>query len=147
MRIEIDQSIKVEDPGDTVLALSNNIDFAILIPNAVKRAAKRELSGRGISGPTRTLRIFSAALFLLLKNYLDDATSIIIDDEYSGRGNDIIHLLLRFIWKVEPDFPKDRIEIRMITKKSPAHKKAWATQQGVMKPNKIIKAGEFLRVL
>jgi len=147
MHIEVDQSVKVEDPGDTILALSNNIDFAILIPDAVKNAAKRELSSQGISGPTRTLRIFSAALFLLLKDYLDEATSIIIDDEYSGRGNDITHLLLRLIWKVKSDFPKDRIEIRRITKKSLAHKKAWGTQQGVMRPNKVVKAGEFLKLL
>lgn len=147
MHIEVDQSIKVEDPGDTVLALSNNIDFAILIPDAVKKAAKRELNSRGVSGPTRTLRMFSAALFLLLRNYLDDVSLVTIDDEYGGHSKEITHLLLRLIWRVKPDFPKDCFEIREITRKSPAHRKAWETKQGNMKPNKKIKAGEFLAAL
>ncbi|MFQ6015328.1 MAG: hypothetical protein ACE5NP_07785 [Anaerolineae bacterium] len=143
----MDQSMKVEEPGDTVLAFSNDVDFAILIPETVKKAGERELRRKGISGPTLTLRLFSAALFLLLKNYLDDVTLVTIDNEYDGHSKDITRMLLKHIWKVKPDFPKERIEVRQVTRKSPAHKKGWETQRGIIKPNKRIKAREFLEVL
>lgn len=147
MHIEVDQSVKVEDLGDTILAFSDGVEFAILIPDAAKKAAKRELSGRGISGPKRTLRMFAAALFLLLRNHLDDITLVTIDDEYGGRGKEIIRLLLRLVWRVKPSFPEDCFEIREITKKSPAHRKAWETKQKTIKPNKIIKVKDFLEAL
>ena len=147
MHIEVDQSVKIEEPGDTVLAFSNGVDFAILVPAAVKKAGERELRRRGVSGPTLTLRLFSAALFLLLKHHLDDVTSVTIDNEYDRHDKDITRMLLERIWRVKPAFPKDRIDIREITKKSPSHKKAWETQRGIIKPNKRIYAREFLEVL
>jgi len=147
MHIDVDQSVKIEGPGDTVLAFSNDVDFSILVPDAVKKAGERELHSRGVGGPTLALRLFSAALFLLLQNYLDDVTLITIDNEYQGHGKDVTRMLLRHIWEVKPDFPKECIEVREITKKSPAHKKAWETQRGIIKPNKRIKASELLEVL
>lgn len=147
MHIEVDQSVKIEEPGDTVLAFSNSVDFAILVPDAVKKAGERELRGRGVSGPTLVLRLFSAALFLLLKHYLNDVTSVTIDDEYDGHGKDITRMLLERIWRVKPAFPKDSIDVRETTKKSPSHKKAWETQRGIIKPNKRINTREFLEVL
>lgn len=40
MEIEVDQSVKIEDTaGDTVLAFSNDVQRAIVIPAAVKREA------------------------------------------------------------------------------------------------------------
>lgn len=147
MHVEVDQSVKIEEPGDTVLAFSNGVDFAILIPNAVKKAGERELRGRGVSGPTLTLQLFSAALFLLLEHYLDDVTLVMIDNEYDGHSKDITRMLLKHIWRVKPEFPKSCVEVREIGKKSPAHKKAWETQRGIIKPNKKIKTREFLRVL
>ena len=37
--VEVDQSIKIEQLGDTVLAFSNGISHAIIVPARVKREA------------------------------------------------------------------------------------------------------------
>jgi len=147
MHIEVDQSGRIEDSGDTILALSNSVDFAISISSAVKNAAVGELKRRGISSIQIKLKLFSAGLFLLLKNYLDDASLITIDNEYDGHGKNIIRLLLEFIWKADSGFSEDKIEVSEIGKKSLAHKKAWETKRGFIKPNKKIKARELLGVL
>jgi hypothetical protein len=34
--VEVDQSIKVEDPGDTFLAFSDGASYAIKVPSSVK---------------------------------------------------------------------------------------------------------------
>jgi hypothetical protein len=147
MQVEVDQSVKVERPGDTVLAFSNGVDFAVLLPYAVKKAGERELIRQGIGGALLKIRLFVAALFLLLNHHLDDLRSIIIDNEYEGHDRDIVANLLGHIWRVKPSFASDCISVREIGKKSPAHKKAWATQRGIIKPNKRINAREFLRLL
>lgn len=147
MHIEVDQSGRIEDSGDTILALSNGIDFAINISSAVKNAAVGELKRKGTGSTQIKLKLFAAGLFLLLKNYLDDVSLITIDNEYDGHGKNIVRLLLEFIWKVDSGFPEDKIEVSEIGKKSLAHKKAWETKRGVLKPNKKIKVKELLGVV
>jgi hypothetical protein len=42
-RVEVDQSIKIEDTGATVLAFANGLNFAIQIPAKVKLAGLKML--------------------------------------------------------------------------------------------------------
>jgi hypothetical protein len=44
MRLEVDQSRKVEQSGSTVLAFSDDEHRALLVPNQVKRQVLRRLS-------------------------------------------------------------------------------------------------------
>ena len=48
MRIEIDQSIKVEQTGkDTVLGVANDISCAVVLPGKVKRKLQEEFRRSG----------------------------------------------------------------------------------------------------
>lgn len=110
-------------------------------------AGERELERWGLKGVDVTIKLFSACVFLLTQIHLDDITLAIVDNEYQGHSKDIERDILKLIWTVKPDFERERIETRKITKKSPAHKKAWKTQKGITKPNKKIKAKELMSVL
>jgi hypothetical protein len=82
MRIEIDQSGRIEDTRvNTVLAFSNEISFSLLILAVDKRECLRKIRGRGETGKALYLKLFTAALFLLVKDFLDRLDSIIIDQQ------------------------------------------------------------------
>ncbi|MDH7485178.1 MAG: hypothetical protein QHJ81_02760 [Anaerolineae bacterium] len=66
LRLEVDQSGRIEEPQDTVLAFSNQQQYAILIPAAVKREALAHLRRLDKSTKLAVLLVFAAALFLLL---------------------------------------------------------------------------------
>ena len=69
MKIEIDQSVKIEETAhDTVLAFSNGARCAIVIPAAVKRQALAYLQKRGKSRKIAVIMVFVAGLFLLLRD-------------------------------------------------------------------------------
>ena len=60
MHVEVDQSGKIEDTAtDTVLAFSNEADFAILIPAKVKRVCLRRLRNRGKAGKSIYWLVFA----------------------------------------------------------------------------------------
>lgn len=92
--IEVDQSIKIERPGDTVLAFANGISHAIIIPSQVKTEAFRALWKRGKSRKIARIMLFSACIYLLVKDSLPDIQRIIIDEEYTGQEANI----RSFLW-------------------------------------------------
>ena len=95
MKLVVDQSIKIGDTqSPTVLALSNDIQRAILIPASVKRECIRALRGRWTPDATLYIRLFAAGLFLLLRELLTTADRITIDVEYPGHERDIKRDLL-----------------------------------------------------
>ncbi|MFQ5854881.1 MAG: hypothetical protein ACE5LU_04460 [Anaerolineae bacterium] len=84
---------------DTVLAFSNSRRYAIRIPATVKRAALHALRQRrkpSASKKTIYLRLFTAGLYLLLRDHLDAIDHIIIDHGVSwprsGHSRDAIAL-------------------------------------------------------
>lgn len=143
MHIEIDQSGKIESTKKpTVLALSNEIDYAILIPAKVKRICVATLRARG----TKRLyqKMFCAGVFLLIESHLKKIESITIDEEYSGWGEDIRRMLLYHIWRERPDFPEENIRVAQIGRKSGAHKRAIATFRGSSQPDRVITKPEHI---
>ncbi|MBU0702469.1 MAG: hypothetical protein KKC18_01205 [Chloroflexi bacterium] len=65
MEIEVDQSVKSEETArDTVLAFSNGVRRAIVIPAAVKRESLAYLRERGISRKVAVLTVFAAGLLV-----------------------------------------------------------------------------------
>ncbi len=68
-----------------------------------------------------------------------------IDTEYEGKEGEIKGLLLRFILKWVPGFPKEAITFRRIGKKSPAHRLAWETYRGERKPGRVVTLEQLLR--
>jgi hypothetical protein len=143
MHVQVDQSGKIEDTRvQTVLAFSNQISYAILIPAPVKRKCVQIL--RRQYPKAFYLRLFSASLFLLLKDYLDRLNLITIDIEYMGKEETIKGILLDLIRKTHPGYPKDTIIFQRVGKRSPAHKKAIETYRGKRQADKKILAQDIL---
>lgn len=146
-KVEIDQSIKIEQPGPTILAYSNGIMFAIRIPSDVKTAAQNNLKSRGKTRQTAHLLLFAACLFILLRDTLESFDQITIDTEYVGNEATIKSFLLRYIWKQFPTFNPEMIVFRQIGKKSPAHKKANDVREGRDKNFRTVRLEELLAVV
>lgn len=143
--VEVDQSIKVEQTHQhTALAFSDDVHGIVLVPAKVKRACKQKLRDQGVKPDMITLRMFTAGILLLLEDQMHHIASLTIDTEYEGRDGEIKGLLLRFIRRWVPEFPKESITFRELGKKSPAHKLAWETHQGKRKPDRVATVEDLL---
>ncbi len=142
MRIEVDQSgHKMGDSkGPTVLAFSHAKSHVIIVPANVKRACIRSLRRHYRKPKLFYIKLFSAAVFLLLKDYLAGIDLITMDVEYLGYEGTIRSSLLEYIRDIDPSFAADRITFRHIGKKSAAHKKAIETFRVFRKGRGKIKA-------
>jgi len=149
--VEVDQSGKVErTQTDTVLAFSNSRRYAIRIPATVKRAALHVLRQRhklSASNKTFYLRLFTAGLYLLLRDHLNVLDCITVDIEYPGREADIRGMLLPLMRRTDPQYPSDRIVFHRVGKKSPAHSLAWEVHRGKRRADRVITEKEFLDLL
>jgi hypothetical protein len=128
--VEVDQSIKIEDAGTTILAFSNGINHAIAMPSKVKRMAVSTQVLRGRSKEVAQLKVFAAGLFLLIESFLDQLERVEIDIEYTGHEKRIREFLLILVWRRDPGFESWRITFKQIGKQSPAHRKAERVRKG-----------------
>jgi hypothetical protein len=148
MHVEIDQSGRIETlTQDSALGFSDSKTYGILIRRSAKRKVFETLRKRYTQLKRPELRVFAAAVFLLIRDHLDRLESITIDLEYEGHDADIKGMLLRHIRKVRPDFPKEQISFRSIGRKSKAHFKAYGIFSGRQTPDRIIHAEELLSLL
>jgi hypothetical protein len=138
MQIEVDQSGKIEDSGDTVIAFSNKEQFTVMIPHNLKVALLKKMGKR-----QARYKILARGIYHCIKDYLDKDKQIIIDEEYRKHGRDIKNYLLNELRKDKPFFDKKLIISKQIGKKSRAHKLAYQTFCGKLKPNKILTEKEF----
>jgi hypothetical protein len=144
--VKVDQSIKVEQTqGDTVLAFSDDVERTLLIPAQVKRACQQEPRARGVKPGMIALRIFAAGILLLLEGQIERVSSVTIDTQYESKEGEIKGLLLRFILKWVPGFPKEAIAFQRIGKQSHAHVLAWETHKGQRKPDRWVTLRELLQ--
>lgn len=147
LRIEVDQSGKIETPHRTVLAFSNGQQYAVIIPTRVKREVIGRLRARGLSRSLAAIRLFAAALWLLLRDVIDTATEIAIDTEYIGHEADIKAALLRLAWRRGGKIEAHTIVFNAIGKKSGAHKRAIGVYRGELSADRVITVGDLLAVL
>lgn len=145
--VEVDQSNKVEDSGDTFLAFSDGISLAIKVPFRVKQVGFRALAERGKPKKRAKLLLFAACVFLLLEDHLDQLEQVTVDNEYDGREADVRSFLFEYIRKKDPHFRIEDIVIRSIGKGSPAHILAWEAYTGKRAVDKTITQKEILAVL
>lgn len=144
MHIEVDMSGKTEQTDmDTVVAFSNNHQYAILLPKGLKR----KLINKYRREKQIFLKLFVISVYYALKDYLHQVGLIIIDNEYEGKQNYIKSLLLDFIRKDYKDFDKNRIRIGHITKKSKAHEAAVNVQRGFAKPQKTLSENDIGKLI
>ena len=144
--VEVDQSVKIEQTqGDTVLAFSDDIEWAILVTAEVKRACQQELRAKGVKPGMIALRMFAAGLLLLLESRMEGIGSVTIDTEYEGKEGEIKGLLLRVILKWAPAFPKEAIIFRRIGRQSRAHIMAWEIHRGQRQADRRVTLRELLQ--
>src|SRR3989344_4265826 len=134
----IDQSGKVEDTSaHTILAFSSNeIQYSIKIPKQIKQGIFTSCQKKHKTN--LALRLFSYGLYLLLKEKVDKDSIVIIDDEYPGHGKDIKQYLMQ-----HTSLQKEQIRFALIGKKDSAHKIAYLTFCGKLKPNYVVTEKEF----
>ncbi len=146
---QIDQSVKIEQTSrDTVLAFSDDIQFAIRIPASVKREVLAVLRAKGKGAPTAQLMLFTAGLFLLLRDIAQDLVAVTIDQEYPGHEADIRGMLLRFFRERSGlQISKETIVFGQIGRRSRAHERAWRVHRGKVAPDHVVTMAELLDVL
>ena len=147
MKVEIDQSTKLEQSGPTIIAFANGTSDAIIIPSKVKHTAFKILMSKGKSREISKWLLFSACVFLLLRDHLNKLTQVTIDTEYTGKDNDIKATLLRYIWRDYPKFDESTIQFALVGKGSPADLKARNVRLGKDKNHRKIKLKELIEVL
>lgn len=147
MRIEIDQSIKIEETNkNTIIGMANfrNEAFTVIIKGRTKRRLKEEF--RKIGKPNLfKFRAFVAGVVLMIKySGFKDISDVVIDEEYSGKEK-ILRSMFLEMWsgyfKKVPNF-----EIDNIGKKSNAHKISYYTMKGKHKPDKEISFDELRKL-
>ena len=145
---EVDQSGKIGDTqGPTVLAFSNDENYAILIPASTKRDCIRELRRCGKTGATLYLGLFAVGLYLLLKDHIQTLAQVIIDVEYPGHDATIKENLLALLERGGKKIEANKIRFGQIHRggRMPgAHNKAYYTLRGTIKPDKVITLAELL---
>ncbi|MFQ5873724.1 MAG: hypothetical protein ACE5JL_07970 [Dehalococcoidia bacterium] len=144
MHIEIDQSQRVEEARDTILAFSDGEKYAIQVPVSVKAAAREVLRAKRRDKGVANLRIFIACVYLLIERHLDRIEHITIDEEFTGKDGEIKATLLNYIRWSRPDFPSANVTIRRIGKKSGAHYVAYGVASGRREADRVITSEELL---
>lgn len=145
MRIEVDQSGKVERTShDTIIASSNEKQYCVKIPKEIKREIFYNYKNK-----IRQLnyKLFSIGLYYCIEKYLNSYSSIIIDDEYHNKNNLIKGILISYIQKKFTNFNHEIIQFSNIGKKSNAHHVAIETFRGEHKPNEILTDKQIWRLL
>ncbi len=147
MQVEIDQSGKIEwTQKPTVLALSNDMRFSILIPANEKRKILLALRQRR-SRWSRTfinVSVFSTLLYLLLKDHIGKLSFIVIDPEYQGHEPMIKDRIMTLCRRKGIEVHKDQLTFQRVGKKSPAHNLAIKVFRGKVPPDREISAKEVL---
>lgn len=149
-RLEIDQSNRLDESGDTFIALSNDISYVVKVSSRTKDAARRRLRQLGKSKKRIEPVLWAACAFLLLEDHLKEierhADVIVIDNEFYGHEADVKATLLRYIRKHYGRFPEHRIRIASIGKGSPAHHVAWLSRRR-RQADRSVTLRELLRLL
>jgi len=143
---QVDQSNKIEDSGDTALALTNDKEYTICIPGREKQAAIEAMRRHceRLSRKLIHIRLFTAALYYLIRELPPGALAT-IDTEYTGHESGIKAMLLYWLRQDRPDISPDDIAFGQVGKKSAAHKKALAVHRGNVKADRTLKADDLLR--
>jgi hypothetical protein len=145
MRIEIDTGSRLDQPGDTTFAFSNDTKRAILLKQSVRDRCLAQLTGEDLA---KQLRLFAACVYLLIRDHLAALDEVVIDQEYSGHEHEVLWLIRRFLKQAgRRPKPGTHWMIRSIGKKSPAHRVAWQTLRKQRKADKSVRASELLNLL
>jgi len=145
MQIQIDQSRKIENTNkDTVLAFTNDNEYAILIPGKVKRQLQELFRQKG--RPRLFIyRTFAAGITLLLKKDISKFNKIIIDQEYPGKERMIRAMIYEMLARFSDRMPE--IVFEKIGKGAKAHGVAYHVGSKERKADMIVKFSEIKKLI
>ncbi len=147
MRIEIDQSGKIENTGkNTIIAFSND-EFKSIFISAKDKREIQKIFRRAGKQKVFIYRVFAVLIFILIKDHLKKIHQIVIDEEYPGKSVLIKSFLLLEIRKINPQFLKENINFQKIGKKSRAHFLAYGAAIGRKQADLRVNSKEILRYL
>lgn len=146
MTYEVDQSIKIEQTErDTILAIANGSNFAIVLKRKDKRLLQKIFRER--KEPRVFIYFVFAAMLTILLIETKITESIIIDQEYLSHEDLIKLKLKKFLKDQKKEFLFNNISFGLIGKKSPAHSYAAKVLSGKIKPQKIVKLQDLLKII
>jgi hypothetical protein len=137
----------METPHVTVLAYSNAHRYSIIIPTRVKREVIGRLRARGLSRSLAAIRVFAAALWLLLRDEIGDMSRVTIDAEYPGHEAQIKSDVLEIAKLQKCPIDPNVIEFGLIGKKSGAHLQALGVARGKLRADRLITIEDLLTVI
>ena len=143
MRIEIDQSGKVENTNKhTFLAYSNSHHSVLKISSVEKRKIQKYFRSQG--KPKIFIYLtFAALIVILLENIRENNAQIIIDTEYLGKGS----LIKNLIKSLDSSFPAEDVSFHQIGRRSRAHFLAYGTAIKKLNPDIIVKANDIFQLI
>lgn len=145
-RYEIDQSIKIEQTErDTILAIANGSNFAIVLKREDKKFLQKIFRERG--EPRVFIYFVFAAMLTILLIEAKITKNIVVDQEYLSHEDLIKLKLKRFLRDQKKEFLFNNISFGLIGKKSPAHSYAAKILSGKIKPQKIVKLQNLLNII
>lgn len=143
MKIEIDQSGRIEETNrDTILALSNDVNYSIRIHRRTKRKLLEDFRRQG-KPKLFTVKVFTAGLYFLLNKHHKKSDNIVVDIEYAGKNSIIKSILLDYTKDV---FIRDKISFKSIGRKSNAHILAIEVYRKNKKADMVIGYNQFVKL-
>lgn len=140
MRIEIDQSGKIEQLNTTtVVACANGESCVLSMSVAEKRLLFIRLRTSVVAKNDRLAVIFAVLVFFLLRTLEPLPTNILIDEEYTGKDALAYETLEKLLLRQTKGKWRGVIRIGRIGKHSPAHILAWTSHRKSKKTRKIMK--------
>lgn len=146
MNIEVDQSNKVEQTEkDTVLALANGINFALLVKSKSKKSIQEEFRLRG---EPRNFIIFTFSLLLvILLKKAKPVGVVTVDLEYADKERIIRERLTQYSRQLGFEYDWSLIAFKRVGKSSPAHKLAGKVSAGKQRPSFVVSEEKLLNLL
>jgi len=144
MTYQIDQSGKIEQTNkNTVLAMSNKKQYAIVIPRKIKRQLQEIYRRKGLT-KFFVYQIFTLGIYFLLEP-LKRTSKIIIDTEYPGKNKVIASFITVFLAINKK--PIHEFYFKRIGNKPRVHYAAHDVFVGKKKADKILTLNEILKTI
>jgi hypothetical protein len=119
--------------------------WSILIPATVKRSCITKLRSEGAHGTTFYLRLFTIALYFLLRDHIEHLSHAIIDIEYTGKDAQIKRYVMNLLQRSGRKVQAGQLRFMLVGKQSAAHTLAWETLREKRKPDRVISLVELLK--
>lgn len=144
MSYQIDQSGKIEQTAkDTVIAYSNENQYAILIPRRLKRKVQEVFRLHGFTS-IFIYYLFAVGVYFLIE-HLDQVSDITIDTEYPNKDKIIRSFIHGFLVKNKK--PSQNIHFARIGNRPRAHYAAKDVFDKKIKPDRIVTLKEIIKAL